>query len=904
MKMGKRNTGHSPLLRMLTLCFVVPLCILFVSCPNTFDQNHVLQVKDHIGPSIKILSPQDGSSYASTVVVSGIVTDVSTERGEPGNLRALSYRIVPATIPGGDVSFNGEGSFSFQFATGNFSGSMLIVVTAEDWNGNRTEESILLLDMGAIPSFTGVPGNHEVTLSWDPVPNSASYTLYYTTNGSLPSENYGYRIDDVSSPYTIRDLENGSMCVFLLKSNASDGNDDFSEYVRAIPLSEVTLSPVVEGKYGKVVVEWSGIPATDEFEVYRATEPDGEYFNISGSWRGTRYIDTLVEDGQNYYYRVKPALEGSISSTFQSCSTHPFPSAFEKRIGFCDTPGHAYDVAVKDDFVFIADHDEGLHAIDISDPTSPRIVDTYDTDGLAYGVAVSDDYAYVADDSEGLKIINITDPAALQFVGEYDTAGNAQDVFISGTTAYVADGSGGLQIIDVQNPSLPGFAGSYSATLPNARGVEVYGNLAYVLDSNTGLQIINVQNPSSTWRAGYFNATLNQGIDFNTGLTVGGNYAYVTGFYSGLHIIDIQNIAAPFEVGALDVPGYHADVIVNGDYAYVASDWMGLNIVNIQSKGTPILADTYDTLGLARGLDMQGNYVYVSDENSGLQIIDVTIPSAVTQADVYATSGEGNAITVAGDYVCIGDWYVEVVNVADPYSIAYEGRYQSFSSVQALTVKGKKIYATFSDLYANKFWIISMEDPSAPVKLGEVAIPCDGTNSVDVCGDFAYVAYYYNADSGLQVIDISRPSSPQIVGACNTGTTDYAQDVEVQGGYAYIAVGQGNLQIFDVAAPHAPQLISVYDYTLFDGRTETEYDAEVRSLEVHGNHVYVVDQDYGLYILDISNPSAPLFKGNYEPPSGYNYDVAVSGNYAYLTNDSLGVIVIDISVPSSPMLVR
>jgi hypothetical protein len=39
-----------------------------------------------------------------------------------------------------------------------------------------------------------------------------------------------------------------------------------------------------------------------------------------------------------------------------------------------------------------------LRVIDVSNPSSPREVGFYDTPGWAYGVAVSGSYAYVADD--------------------------------------------------------------------------------------------------------------------------------------------------------------------------------------------------------------------------------------------------------------------------------------------------------------------------------------------------------------------------------------------------------------------------------------------------------------------------------------------------------------------------
>ncbi len=61
------------------------LCIVILalsSCLTPIDDTFVLQVKDETGPTIIILSPDDGSSYAATVVVEGIVLDLSSNSGD------------------------------------------------------------------------------------------------------------------------------------------------------------------------------------------------------------------------------------------------------------------------------------------------------------------------------------------------------------------------------------------------------------------------------------------------------------------------------------------------------------------------------------------------------------------------------------------------------------------------------------------------------------------------------------------------------------------------------------------------------------------------------------------------------------------------------------------------------
>ena len=75
-----------------------------------------------------------------------------------------------------------------------------------------------------------------------------------------------------------------------------------------------------------------------------------------------------------------------------------------------------------------------------------------------------------------------------------------------------------------------------------------------------------------------------------------------------------------------------------------------------------------------------------------------------------------------------------------------------------------------------------------------------------VSGTHAYVADDY---SGLQVIDITNPASPQIVGSVDT--PGGAMDVAVSGTYAYVADDRNGLQVIDVTNPMSPSIVGAVD---------------------------------------------------------------------------------------------
>jgi hypothetical protein len=68
------------------------------------------------------------------------------------------------------------------------------------------------------------------------------------------------------------------------------------------------------------------------------------------------------------------------------------------------------------------------------------------------------------------------------------------------------------------------------------------------------------------------------------------------------------------------------------------------------------------------------------------------------------------------------------------------------------------------------------------------------------------------------------------------------------------------------------------------------------------NLAYVASAEFGLAVVDISNPSQPVAVGGATPPF-YGQRIAVSGALAAVTGASLGMSIVDVSVPTAPKTV-
>ena len=122
---------------------------------------------------------------------------------------------------------------------------------------------------------------------------------------------------------------------------------------------------------------------------------------------------------------------------------------------------------------------------------------------------------------------------------------------------------------------------------------------------------------------------------------------------------------------------------------------------------------------------------------------------------------------------------------------------------------------------------------------------CDTPGSaiaVAVSGNYAFISD--GRYSGLQVIDISSPTSPVIVGSIDTLSSNFG--IAIYGDYAYVAAGSSGLQVVDITRPTSPVVV---------GSVKTP--GYVSSVAVSGRYAYVMDYNSSLQVIDMIRPTAP-----------------------------------------------
>ncbi|MFN2283674.1 MAG: LVIVD repeat-containing protein [Anaerolineae bacterium] len=401
------------------------------------------------------------------------------------------------------------------------------------------------------------------------------------------------------------------------------------------------------------------------------------------------------------------------------------------------------DVVVLGSTAYLAAGSLGLRIVDVAAPATPSEVGFYDTSGSAYGVAVANSYAYVADGYQGLQIINVAIPSTPVFAGHSATQELASDVAVLNDYAYVADRFRGLRAFDVSTPASPVEIGHYDI-VGNARRVLPVGNLLYVADDDGGMRILNVANPGRPREIGYYDSPNNV-----SSMAVAGQYAYVADGAGGVRIVDVTDPSAPALVSTFRTwDGWVYGIIIRNGYAYIAEGGgtgqrRGLHIASLANPIAPVTEEFVDTAGKAFDLALVGNRAYVAADTGGLRIVDVTTPVIP---------------------VPLGSWDVEGVNVSD---VAVEG-------TMAYVVDGQNLYA------------VNTANPVAP---SSVMTWTAGTaDGVTVVNSIAYLA---EGGSGLRLLDVTEPSSPEEIGYYNTpGEALYSA---LANQYIYVADGHGGV---------------------------------------------------------------------------------------------------------------
>ena len=160
---------------------------------------------------------------------------------------------------------------------------------------------------------------------------------------------------------------------------------------------------------------------------------------------------------------------------------------------------------------------------------------------------------------------------------------------------------------------------------------------------------------------------------------------------------------------------------------------------------------------------------------------------------------------------------------------------------------------------------------------------------------------YLGIGHKLEVFEISDPASLRAVGKSEP-LPGIVVDFIIVDGLAYVADDEAGMWIVDIVDPANPTLSGFYSipkYAVHDEVSELKYD-DVASMAVENGHAYVAEYQYGIRVVDISDPANPVEVGFYDTP-GDAHGVVVVGEIAYVADFDQGLRVLNIADPAQPV---
>ena len=163
-----------------------------------------------------------------------------------------------------------------------------------------------------------------------------------------------------------------------------------------------------------------------------------------------------------------------------------------------------------------------------------------------------------------------------------------------------------------------------------------------------------------------------------------------------------------------------------------------------------------------------------------------------------------------------------------------------------------------------------------------------------------------NAPAALAVLNVADPADPQVLDQyTHTAFSSGSAVVKVQGTYAYLGCMKDGLLVVDVSDPQALGYHGEYlPDTTWPGIAN--YPPNARGMALHDTLLYLAFDAGAVRVISIADPAAPVELAHYMNPQhppltniAYN-NLLLLGDRLYATYDYCGLEVIDVSDPLAP----
>lgn len=207
---------------------------------------------------------------------------------------------------------------------------------------------------------------------------------------------------------------------------------------------------------------------------------------------------------------------------------------FPSQIGISyNISGTAYDLAIDGNYAFMPTSSDTLYSIDITDKTTPTVIDKLDLGSFPTGVVVSGNYAFIGT-AGGLKVVDISNPMNMNVVTSF--GGGYADIApdLINNRLFVSKTGTGFDAIDISDPTNP--VGLFQGIGGSSSGKLVFKD-NHIFQLGGGVSAFKLSSSTATYLSSY-NSTFNGQIN---SVTVKDSVFYVSTVYD-LHALKLEGM--------------------------------------------------------------------------------------------------------------------------------------------------------------------------------------------------------------------------------------------------------------------------------------------------------------------------------------------------------------------------
>ncbi|WP_428743722.1 cadherin domain-containing protein [Sulfurimonas sp.] len=730
---------------------------------------------------------------------------------------------------------------------------------------------------------------------------------------------------------TINDTYNATIRVHI--KDRIIGSVDTSGYARSITLSaDNTKAFVADGGSGVQVIDItdptnpkiiSSIYINGASDIALSLDENQIYVSYFGSdgYGGMKIVD--ISDPLNLTIISSVSILDEVSNIALSAdgfTTFITGSSGVQIVDVSDSTNPTIISSVNTPTLYINPNTDNSkiflskHIVDITDLNNPAITDLINLPKDSYCISFDTNQtkAFTTNVySGGIQILDIIDPTNPIVLGSIKTSYRVLYIKLSedGNTAFLTNHYNGILIVDISDPTNPIIIDSIDTpNIPNRIALNSDNSKAFIADGTSGIQIIDISGYKIEQKTpGILGFSTTIEASTSVGTVVGQAKIYYSG-ESGITSFELTGDRA--DDFSIDSDGIvklakELEVIPNNIYA--------LKVRATNSVGTREEEITISVHSLPEANNFTGTVNSMATAETVVGTLDMLYDDNATISSIVL-SGEGNenftCDTSGNIYVAQGAELHHFVKAQYDLSATLTNDYGDYES--NATIKVKAIITTVDTpdtaygtalnndntkaFVADSYYgvqIIDITNPTNPTIIGSVDTS-GSAHSITLSTDNTK-AFVADGGSGVQIIDITDPANPAIIGSVDTSGSALSITLSTDNTKAFVADGTSGVQIIDITDSTNPAIISSIDISDF---------ARSITLSTDNSKAFVANSGLGIQVIDITDPINPTIIGSVDTPSyAVGITLSTDNSKAFIADRNSGVQIIDITDPTNPIII-